>query len=121
MQKQIVQLDTDTIDRDRDLGSNGDILPPVIIEAVATEGSATEIRGSTTDVQDGSVVEIFMASSDEGDAYLGSATVSSNEWVWEGTYDGGPLPTTFLTATVTEPDPFPNTSIFSEPYLYISD
>ena len=82
---------------------NGGILPPLL-----TGADSSSVSGTVT-APDGSLIEIFNDSEDEGETYLGSAVVASGSFVFTGS-----VPTSgHVTATVTHPDG--NTSIFSTP------
>ncbi|HQO34207.1 MAG TPA: right-handed parallel beta-helix repeat-containing protein [bacterium] len=82
---------------------NGGILPPLL-----TGADSSSVSGTVT-APDGSLIEIFSDSEDEGETYLGSAVVAGGSFVFTGF-----IPTSgHVTATVTHPDG--NTSIFSTP------
>jgi parallel beta-helix repeat protein len=82
---------------------NDDILPPVITSVTATMVTGTAVA------PDGSTVEIFQDTGDQGKVYIGSTTVAGGSFVFNGSAPAGGN----LTATVT--DPTGNTSEFSIP------
>jgi len=87
------------------LGSQENISSPIINGVTATSVSGTAASS------DGAIVEIFSDLEDEGQTYLGSATLNSGQFVF-----GGSIPLNRrVTATVTDTNN--NSSGFSTPFV----
>jgi hypothetical protein len=91
-------------------GGNNELAPPIITTVDLGGGSVS----GTTDltVSEPATVEVFCDVSDEGEIYLGYATVAANSWNLTGiTWPPGPC---FVTTSVTDSWFLHNTSEFSQ-------
>jgi len=91
----------------RTLGAEGDVAPPVVLDATANGASGTACAGC--------IVEVFTDFDEEGFTFHGSTTANgAGAWTFTCQIDC-PFPDAALTATATNQDG--NTSMFSAPLV----